>query len=267
MKLLLRTSVFLLLIGCAGALLAYQYDGLEIRRRLRLGSAEDFANAGEKTEFAFARLRFNTGSGGYTRFPGRWNSDWPRADRHLTRGIRRLTRVNTRLIEQVVDIENDEMFNWPWVYVEHAESWTVSADEAARLRRYLDRGGFILFDDIHGSAQWQSFLHGLRMVLPDSEIEDLSSDDQIFHLLYDLSERPQIPATRFLWEGWKYPPGATTPHWMGVRDDKGRLVVAMFLNSDVGDAWEWADAPDYPEKYTSFAYRIMINYIIYAMTH
>jgi hypothetical protein len=223
--------------------------------------------ASEKTEFAFARLHFNTLYGGRGLFRGAWGADWPRADRHLAQGIRRLTRIHIRAIEQVVDIDSDEIFDWPWIYVEHAENWHVTEPEALRLRTYLSRGGFLLFDDIHGDDQWESFMAGLRMVLPDAQVEDLPGDDQIFHLLYDLNERPQVPGTRFLWRGLPYPPDARVPRWRGIRDAQGRIVVAMFQNSDVGDAWEWADSPNYPEQATSFAYRIMINYIVYAMTH
>ena len=106
------------------------------------------------------------------------------------------------------------------------------------------------------------------MIFPDRPVEDLKDSDEIFHTMYDLDDRFQIPGTRFIWgRGRGYAPDQKVPKWRAVRDDKGRIVIAICHNSDVGDAWEWADSPDYPERATSMAYRIAINYIIYGMTH
>lgn len=105
------------------------------------------------------------------------------------------------------------------------------------------------------------------MVFPERHIEDLPNGDEIFHIVYDLDDRRQIPGTRYIWGRMRYTPDSSTPEWRGIRDDKGRLVIAICHNSDVGDAWEWADSPNYPEHEASLAYRIGINYIIYAMTH
>jgi hypothetical protein len=268
-KVSVRAAALLGLVAFGIGLLAWQRQRFDPRYGYE--STEDGdevpPDAAEKTEFAFARLHFHSLYGGRGPFRGAWGADWPRADRHLSQGIRRLTRIHIRSVEQVVDIDSDEIFDWPWIYVEHAENWEVNEAEALRLRTYLSRGGFLLFDDIHGEDQWESFMAGLRQIIPDRTIEDLPDNDPIFHDLYDLNERPQVPGTRFLWRGLPYPPDARVPRWRGIRDDHGRLMVAMFENSDVGDAWEWADSPDYPEKFTSFAYRIMINYIVYAMSH
>jgi hypothetical protein len=105
------------------------------------------------------------------------------------------------------------------------------------------------------------------MILPDAQIEELANEDEIFHVLYDLDERFQIPGTRYIWGGRRYTADSAIPRWRAVRDDTGRIQVAIWHNSDVGDAWEWADSPQYPERATSLAYRLAINYIIYGMTH
>jgi len=131
----------------------------------------------------------------------------------------------------------------------------------------LLRGGFLMLDDSHGDFEWQRIVTGLRMVFPERHIEDLPNGDEIFHIVYDLDDRRQIPGTRYIWGRMRYTPDSSTPEWRGIRDDKGRLVIAICHNSDVGDAWEWADSPNYPEHEASLAYRIGINYIIYAMTH
>jgi hypothetical protein len=105
------------------------------------------------------------------------------------------------------------------------------------------------------------------MILPGRQIEDLKKNDEIFHVMYDLDDKVQIHGTRFIWGRRPYWPDMVVPKWRAIRDDEGRIIVAICHNSDVGDAWEWADSPHYPERETSLAYRIGINYILFDMTH
>jgi len=226
------------------------------------------ADAHQNAEWAFARYHFRSGDdyGGFRRFQ-LWRADYPKADRQFTRGVRRLTRLHARGAEQIVDADSDDLFNWPWIYMEHGNGWTLTEDEVARLREYLLRGGFLLSDDTHGDDEWEALVRGLEMIFPGRQIEDLKNDDEIFHVMYDLDDRVQIHGTRFLWNGWPYGPDMVTPKWRAIRDDRGRIMVAICHNSDVGDAWEWADSPHYPERETSLAYRIGINYILFDMTH
>ncbi len=264
MKLPSALASALLLSGLSMALFAYQG---------RLYEDEDeapplAANAHANAEWAFARFHFPSSddTGGYRRFH-LWAADYPKADRQFTLGVKRLTRLHVRGIEQVVDANSDELFNWPWIYMEHGNGWNLTENEAARLREYLLRGGFLLSDDTHGDYEWESLARGLEMILPGRPIEDLKSGDEIFHVMYDLDEKFQIHGTRFLWGGRPYGPDMIVPRWSAVRDDSGRILVAICHNSDVGDAWEWADSPQYPERETSLAYRIGINYILFDMTH
>jgi hypothetical protein len=124
-----------------------------------------------------------------------------------------------------------------------------------------------MVDDFHGTYEWQSFLAGMRLVFPDRTIEDIPNDDEIFHVLNDLDERFQVPGIQYLRSGRVYEQDGVEAKWRAIRDDHGRVMVAICHNMDLGDAWEWADLPTYPERYTSLAYRIGVNYIIYAMTH
>jgi hypothetical protein len=135
------------------------------------------------------------------------------------------------------------------------------------MRDYLLRGGFLMIDDSHGDLEWRVVLAGLKAIFPDRSVEDLQDGDEINRVLYDLDKRPQIPGTRFL-GGGRYPPGAKdNPKWRAVRDDRGRIMIAICHNTDVADAWEFADDPRYPEALVSASYRLTINYVVYAMTH
>ncbi|MGD9713576.1 MAG: DUF4159 domain-containing protein [Thermomicrobiales bacterium] len=216
-------------------------------------------------EFAFARLRYDdTGGGGF--FRGWWATDFPKSDRQFMMGLKRLTRIHTRDLEQVAEVNSDDIFDWPWIYVEQAGGiWSLSEPQAARLRAYLLRGGFLMIDDIHGSYQLAGVMAEVSKIFPGRPVEELPSSDPVFHVLYDLDERIQVPGTRYL--GGRYAPDSAVPRWLGIRDDQGRVVLTVCHNSDVGDAWEWADSPHYPEGPASFAYRLGINYIVYSMTH
>jgi hypothetical protein len=233
------------------------------------------ADANERTEWVFGRLNLGGPSfgGDIFGFRGRgfhrWAADYPKSDRQLVQGVRRLTRLHARSEPQIVDLDSDDVFNWPWLFAEDigtavATGWPTEA-QAQRLREYLLRGGFMMADDTHGDQEWENLVAAMRMVFPERPIEDLDNSDQIFHVVYDLDERFQIHGTRYL--GRTYRSDETPDRWRGIRDDKGRIMVAICHNSDVGDAWEWADWSGYPEREASLAYRIAINYIIYAMTH
>lgn len=225
------------------------------------------ADAGEKTEWVFGRLRYDSGGGRRYWGGGAWATDFPKADRQFVQGVRRLSRLHSRSVEQVVDINKDEIYNVPWLYAVEVGNWTLNDDQAKRLRQYLLRGGFMMVDDFHGTEQWADFMDSLRRVFPDREVVDLENRDQIFHVVYDLDDRFQVPGIQMFRSGRTYERDGIDPKWRGITDEKGRVMLAICHNMDLGDAWEWADHPNYPEHYASLAYRIGINYITYAMTH
>ena len=163
-RLLPYTSGLLLLLGMSGTLLAFQ------RIRLQDFQREDdprfAAAAQEKTEWAFARLRYDGnrgggfgGFGGFRRGGSRWTTDYPKADRQFVQGVRRLTRFHTRSIEQVVIQTRDELFDWPWIYAVEVGSWDFTPDQAQRMREFLLKGGFLMVDDFHGTVRVGS-IHG-----------------------------------------------------------------------------------------------------------
>ena len=250
-----------------------EYSGTEYRR----GDIPLPPDFGDATEFAFARLMFAGGPlDGYQqtgRFTGDyhfglslWTQDYPRADRHLLQAVRRLTRVNVRSVEQVVDLEDgNDIYNWPWIYAVQAGEWGLTENQGRILRDYLDRGGFFMADDIHGTDETAEFHKRIAFAFPDRRAVEIPGDDAIFHTVYDLNERYQVPGAEHLATGHKK--DGYVPHWRGIYDDKGRIVVAASINSDLGDSWEFADDPNYPEKYSALGIRIGVNYIIYAMTH
>lgn len=221
----------------------------------------------EKTEFTRARLMYPSIRMGWRRYSS-WTIDYPRSDRHLLAGIRRLTRLHTRSVEQPVDLDDgDDVYNWPFLYAVEVGHWDLTDAQCKKLRDYLLRGGFLMTDDFHGTQEWDVFMTSMSRIFPDRPVVDLDSKDAIFHVLYDLDERVQVPGAQWLETGRTYEKDGYEPRWRGIYDDKGRVMVAICHNMDLGDAWEWSDDPQYPEKWASLAYRIGVNYIIYALTH
>jgi hypothetical protein len=197
-----------------------------------------------------------------------WTIDYPRADRHIAEMVRRLTSVNARSVEQPVNLDDeDDVFNWPWLYAVEVGTWDLTDHQASQLREYLLRGGFLMVDDFHGADDWAVFIEGMRRVFPDRPVVDIPNNDPIFHTFWDLDDRQQIPGAQFLYSGSTYEQSSDpVAHWRGVYDDDGRIMVAICHNMDLGDAVEHSDTPDYPEQYSAQAMRTFINYIIYAMT-
>jgi hypothetical protein len=233
----------------------------------------------EKTEWAFARLmypqirgRFSGfgayGNGEWTHGYSMWTQDYPRADRHFSQAVRRLTRIHARSVEQPVNLDDgDEVYNYPWLYAVQVGRWSLTDAQAQKLRDYLLRGGFFMADDFWGESDWDVFLQSMQRVFPDRPIVDLDDRDAIFHTIYDLDDRYQVPGARYMSTGVTWKCEGCEAHWRGIYDDKGRVMVALSPNSDIGDSWEWADDPHYLEKFSALGIRIGVNYIVYAMTH
>ena len=250
-----------------------QYHGVEYY------DFETPADYQEPGEFSFARMMFPGGGPGvdgyYPRFQGDlrqglslWTQDYPRADRHFSLALRRLTRIHVRSVEQPVNLDEGEEFDQPWLYAVQVGEWGPTAKQCLELREYLLRGGFFMADDFHGNFERQVFLDTMKMVFPERPVIEIPDSDPILHTVYDLSDRIQIPGQAHLGQGCKNcGDGGRGAHWQGIYDDKGRIMIAITYNSDVGDAWEYADDPYYPENAASSAIRIGVNYVVYSMTH
>ncbi len=248
-----------------------QYEGVEYA----IGELPMPENATKPSEWTFARLMYPPGPlDGYR---GRFDSDWreglslwtqdfPRADRRFAQAVNRLTRVDARPAEQPVNLDDgDDVYNWPWLYAVQVGEWGITDAQARKLRDYLLRGGFFMADDFHGTVEWDEFQRSMQRVFPDRPIVDIPDADAIFHTVYNLDDRYQIVGAEHLRTGHKK--DGYVARWRGIYDDKGRVMVAISFNSDIGDSWEWADDPRYPEKFSALGIRVGINYIVYAMTH
>lgn len=226
-----------------------------------------FADDSVRAEFFFTRLAYS-GYGGGRRRGGSWTTDWPDADYHFMQGVRRLTGIDAAEGGKFVQPGDPGIFEFPWIYAVEVGQWSLSDEEGANLREYLLRGGFLMVDDFHGGYEWASFLEGMRKIFPDRAVVDIPENDALMDIVFEIDQRIQIPGVRYVSTGYTWEREDGFPaHWRGIYDDEDRLIVAINHNMDLGDAWEHADYPAYPESMTSLAYRFGINYVMYSMTH
>jgi hypothetical protein len=224
----------------------------------------DPPDANRPAEFAFARMRYRSSTDGFRGM--RWGIDANKGDRLFIVALRRLSLIDAQSIEEVVDIGTDELFNWPFLYAVTPGDWRLTDSEAERLRKYFARGGFLVVDDIHNDREWGDFMAGVEQAIPGAIDDEIPTEDPIFQQTYDIRERIQISGYNIV-RGNRYERGGYDARWRAVRDVKGRIVVAGWHNQDLGDAWEWADAPEYPEDLSNRAFRFGVNYVTYSMTH
>ena len=222
-------------------------------------------------EFVLGRLMFPAqgrwGNPNWKQGYSAWTVDYPLGDRNYLRHLRRLINTPVRSVEQPVDLDDgDDVFNWPFLLASFVGGWDLNNAQAAKLREYLLRGGFLLCDSFFGSAEWQGFQTTMQRVFPDRPIVELSDDNPIFHTVYDLDKRRQVRNGRSLVRGG-YRLDGIDPHWRGVLDDEGRVMVMISFNNDLGDSWQYADVAAYPQEDTNLGIRLGVNFAVYAMTH
>ena len=229
-----------------------------------------------KAELVLGRLMYPSGGrggrgggGNWVNGGTNWTVDYPRGDRTFSVAIRRLTRIDVRSVEQPVNPDDgDDIFYYPYMHAGMPTSWVFSDAQAAKIREYLLRGGFLTVDSFFGTQEWEGFERGMRQIFPDREIAELPDDDAVFNAGFAVGEKYQVGNFRsMLRNGSTYRADGSTPHWRAVRDDQGRVMVAINFNNDLGDSWQLADDPRYPEKFSYLGIRLGINYVIYAMTH
>jgi hypothetical protein len=202
---------------------------------------------------------------------GRWAIDYPKADHQFLVALKRLSIVDAYGSDNAIELTDPMLRRFPLLYTVEVGSMSLSVAEELALRNYLLAGGFLVIDDFWGSWAWEQFVSQMQMVFPDRAIVELPLEHPVFHVFYNIDSVIQVPNVR---QGWAARHGGPTheydgivPHVRGIFDDDDRLMVLINWNTDLGDAWEWADDPEYPLKYSTYAFEIGINFVIYAMTH
>ncbi len=225
-------------------------------------------------QWTFVRVKYTPTQGDLamrTRF-GFWDDPWaidaPAAEQNLSRRVQTATSIEVGE-PLVMALDDPRLFQYPWLYLVEPSNAIFSDDEAATLREFLLRGGTLTLDDFHGSFEWDLTVRLLAKVFPDREFVDLSPPHPIFSTFYQFERYPQVPGLGSFFNGRTWEKGGYTARLRAILDDTGRPMVLANWNTDMGDGWEWSNAEEYPGylKWTTVAYQMMINEVVYTLTH
>ena len=291
--------IILLIMACIGVsvVFAQRYSN---RRSSYRRSVPDWEPDKEFSHdvFTFVRIRFASGYGGseyggrsgrrsgrgfrgdYGRGYGRgfsggnWATDYPDSDLNFSFRLHQLTSMEVNPDGVVLELTDPKLFDYPFIYIVEPGRLVFSAEEVKILRRYLLNGGFLMVDDFWGEDEWYNFYREIKRVFPNREPRELNLSHPIFHAVFDLKEKPQIPSIGVALQGRNYGitwerEDARVPHYKAIYDDKGRIMSIICHNTDLGDGWEREGEDEwyFREFSEKKAYPLGINIVFYAMTH
>jgi hypothetical protein len=197
-----------------------------------------------------------------------WAIDGPAAEQNLSRRVKSVTAIDVD-DPIVVKLTDPELWNNPWIYFVEPGTLRLQEAEVPILREFLLRGGTATLDDFHGPIEWENVEQEFKRVFPDREIVELTPDHAVFHCFYQIDQYPQVPGLGSFIQGRTWEKMGFQSHLRAILDDNGRAMVLINWNTDMGDGVEWSNAEEYPGyiSHTADAYRMMINEIVYSLTH
>jgi hypothetical protein len=213
------------------------------------------------------------GRGGWSR----WNTDFPDSDLNFPLRLQQLTSLKVNPASIVRRLTDPDLGDYPFIYIIEPGMLVFHEDEVLALRKYLLSGGFLMVDDFWGDSEYYNFYEQIKRVFPDREPKELPLDHEIFNCVYRLKEKPQVNSINDALAGrpwgitWEehHDGDVRTVHYQGIFDDKGRMMVIICHNTDLGDGWEREGMDEwyFSEFAEKKAYPMGINIVVYAMTH
>lgn len=227
--------------------------------------------------FQFCRVAFRQNRAGDG---SNWAVDYPRADINLSIRLSELTKTTVSFEgsqqprHAVVRLTDEALFQCPFVMMTEVGAAYLDDAEAAALRTYIDKGGFLWADDFWGEYAWEVWAEQLAKALPPAQypIVDLPPDHPLFRAQFIMNGVPQIASIGH----WFNSGGGTSergqdsavPHARAITDGQGRILVLMTHNTDLGDSWEEeASNPQYFYEMSTKGYAFGVNVLVYAMSH
>jgi hypothetical protein len=234
--------------------------------------------------FTFVRIQYSTGYGGGDygggrgrgrgRGGGSWATDYPDSDLNFSFRLQQLTSMEVDPEGVILELTDPELVNYPFIYIVEPGRLVFSEEERKCLSRYLLNGGFLMVDDFWGQDEWDNFYYEIKQVFPDREPVEIGLSHPIFHAVFDLKERPQIPNIDLALRGRSYGitwerEDAKQVHYKAIYDNSGRMMAFICHNTDLGDGWEREGENEwyFHEFSEKKAYPLGINIVFYAMTH
>jgi hypothetical protein len=207
--------------------------------------------------FTFARIRY--GGEGFSRGGAPWSHDYPRGETHFAKIVTAVSLTRMYLGGgNVFTLEDPELFRYPIAYLVEPGFWRPTEAEVVGLRAYLQKGGFLIVDDFAGD-QWFNFEEQMRRVLPDARLIRLDASHPIFDSFFRIESLD-----------YTHPYYGAPSEFYGIFEDNDpskRMLVIVNYNNDLGEYWEWSDTDWAPIALTNEAYKLGVNYVVYAMTH
>ncbi len=237
------------------------------------GPFHEYPNTPYDGQFTFVRLKYTHGPGGnwYGGWPA-WGHGYPLSEQNLMRIMREISYLNPHVDEiNALTLDDPALFHYPLAYIIEVDWWAMTDREAAALRAYIQKGGFVIVDDFKprrfrggfggdfGSG-WDVFEAQLKRVLPAGRFVDLDASHPIFHSFFEINRLDIIPQAYI----------AGPPVFRGLFEDNDphkRLQMIVNYNTDVSQFWEWSGRGFRPFDQTNEAYKLGVNYLIYGLTH
>lgn len=274
---LLAVSFMLAIVATAVSLAQWQGRSSRFRSSRPMPDRSQYPNwqidqGFESDVFTFVRVRYSSTD---SSFGSSWRNDYPDCDWNFSYRLQQLTSLKVDPDGKVLDLTDPELFNYPFLYLSGAGGMSFHDDELQALRRYLLNGGFLMIDDFWARYHWEQVSGQMKKVFPDRSPVELTLDHEIFHLVYDLDELPQVPSIRAFLNGdtfeyWHGPTdGDEDPHFYAIHDDNRRIMALLCYNNDIGDGWEReGESLEYFKRYSErYSYPMGINIVTYALTH
>lgn len=274
-----RTWTFVLVALWTGALAVLASPASAQRWGRGWSRRAPMANPGEAAEFGFTFCRIAYRSVRNEALGQGWRTDYPNSDANFALRFSQLTTSAVSRSEDgepfyaVVTLDDDQIFQCPFVFMSDVGTVGFDADEIERLRTYLLKGGFLYVDDFWGDRAWQHWEQTMREVLPDHVIQDVPSDHLLLNGLYQVRNVPQVPSIQYWYRTGRQATSergfeSAEVHFRAIFDEEGRAMVVMTHNTDIADGWEReGEDESFFFRFSPESYALGINIVLYALTH
>ena len=226
---------------------------------------QEFGNVPYDGDFTFVRVQFNSNQGGFGRGFGRgrqpgWAHDFPQADNNFVKILDEVTYIRPHVDgTNVIRADDPLLHRYPVAYVSEPGTWGPTQEEVDNLSSYLRKGGFLILDDFRGQREWNWVEQIMNVILPNHTFTELDLEEPIFQTFFEVESLDFAPPT---FQQYR-------PYFMGIHEDNDptkRLMIIANFNNDIGDYWEYSDMGYYPIDLSNEAYKVGVNYMIYALT-
>jgi Domain of unknown function (DUF4159) len=268
--------VIIIALGVLPAATAYAQREFGRGRRMFDGDPNEFyvppdwkQNVPYDGRFTFARIKYR----GFSHWSGRegpgWSHDYPRAEEHFMRIINEITTMRPFVASElalggnIIALDDPDLFKYPVAYLSEPGGWFPTEKEVTGLQAYLRKGGFIIFDDFDGGGMNEDYTHFVQVmgrVLPEGRIVDVPETHPIFDSFFTVDLRLMDRGGSFNYGRARY---------LGIfkdNDPRKRIMAIINLNQDIGEYWQWSGS-GFAIAPSNEAYKLGVNYLIYALTH